>query len=599
MINRPGRIGRIGSLGIVGRLLSGTSAAYAAALTSMFASGETGGWWDATSANSLKQDTAGTVAVAAENDPVGYWGDISGRGNHLTQATAAFRPTFKQVGGVTRVDFDGTNDRLTRTVLDMTGSSTATIFAVLMKTGNAAVQTAMEWGFNPSGGAGGAVGVYFDNSVSGALGMGIGLSTGYRLTNDTSIVSAPRTNVAIIEVKPGQTPNLTLTVDGVSKTLTDSATVGTVAQMLNASRQMDVGSRADAGQPLYAGIVILGFVGRLLTASEKTAIQNYGTQVGGLGANPATPFGDTPTSFTDTAVNINQTTYYETSPFARVAYSTNSTTMRVYAFNNIYGTFPQFTEIGVVINGVYSQSLTIPASGSSVSVLTLAAGAKTVEFVNGLQSKPSSLIGSFVVRVEGNAAITRVNPSTVSRVVFLGDSITVGANSTAPTRDGYAMLLRYSLTNSIAVEGYGYGSVFRIAGDSTKRTATINRLTTLAPTKLYLALGTNDYGLESWTAAAFQTEYAAFLVAINTALPACQIYAQTPLSRSTEAANGSGSTLGDYRTAISNAASGKSYVTVVSGPSLLTTASLAVDGLHPTTAGHALLAPGVKTAMGL
>jgi hypothetical protein len=81
-------------------------------------------------------------------------------------------------------------------------------------------------------------------------------------------------------------------------------------------------------------------------------------------------------------------------------------------------------------------------------------------------------------------------------------------------------------------------------------------------------------------------------------LPAATIYAQTPLLRATETANGSGSTTGNYRTAISNAATGKSYVTVVDGTAIMTIASVP-DGVHPDTAGHALYATAVKAQLGI
>jgi hypothetical protein len=68
------------------------------------------------------------------------------------------------------------------------------------------------------------------------------------------------------------------------------------------------------------------------------------------------------------------------------------------------------------------------------------------------------------------------------------------------------------------------------------------------------------------------------------------IYCQTPLVRSVESANGSGSTLGDYRTQIATAVSSRTaFATLVDGTAILTTADLD-DGVHPTTAGHAAYA---------
>jgi hypothetical protein len=65
-------------------------------IASLFAAGEAGGWWEPSPSNCF-QDAAGTVP-AAVGDPVAYLTDLSGRGNHVTQATATKRPTLRQDG---------------------------------------------------------------------------------------------------------------------------------------------------------------------------------------------------------------------------------------------------------------------------------------------------------------------------------------------------------------------------------------------------------------------------------------------------------------------------------------------------------------------
>ncbi len=67
------------------------------------------------------EDVAG-VDPCEDGDPVAYWKDRSGGGNHLTQSTAGLCPTFHANGwdtGVAAVDFDGGDD-----VLQITGSPT-------------------------------------------------------------------------------------------------------------------------------------------------------------------------------------------------------------------------------------------------------------------------------------------------------------------------------------------------------------------------------------------------------------------------------------------------------------------------------------------
>jgi hypothetical protein len=52
-------------------------------------------WLDASDASTLFQAHTGTTPAVADNDVVGYWGDKSGNGKHVTQSTAAYKPVLK------------------------------------------------------------------------------------------------------------------------------------------------------------------------------------------------------------------------------------------------------------------------------------------------------------------------------------------------------------------------------------------------------------------------------------------------------------------------------------------------------------------------
>ena len=69
-------------------------------------------WLDASDTTRLFQLSGGTTAVAANLDPVGYWGDKSGNNRHFTNigGSATTRPTW--VSSLSTVRFDGTNDFL-------------------------------------------------------------------------------------------------------------------------------------------------------------------------------------------------------------------------------------------------------------------------------------------------------------------------------------------------------------------------------------------------------------------------------------------------------------------------------------------------------
>jgi hypothetical protein len=69
-------------------------------------------WLDASDTTSLFQLSGGTTAVAANLDPVGYWGDKSGNTRHFTNigGSATTRPTW--VSSLSSLRFDGSNDYL-------------------------------------------------------------------------------------------------------------------------------------------------------------------------------------------------------------------------------------------------------------------------------------------------------------------------------------------------------------------------------------------------------------------------------------------------------------------------------------------------------
>jgi len=71
------------------------------------------GWYDSSDLATLFQNSDGTVAVA-HNDPIGYWGDKSGEGNHALQSVNNNRPLLRsgEWNGQPVTDFDGTDDML-------------------------------------------------------------------------------------------------------------------------------------------------------------------------------------------------------------------------------------------------------------------------------------------------------------------------------------------------------------------------------------------------------------------------------------------------------------------------------------------------------
>jgi hypothetical protein len=91
-------------------------------------------WWDASDLSTLWQNTNGTGAVSALNDPVGDWHDVDGNLIQWEQGTAANKPLFdpEALNGMPGIKFDGSNDYMTlTTVLNQARMDESTVFMVV------------------------------------------------------------------------------------------------------------------------------------------------------------------------------------------------------------------------------------------------------------------------------------------------------------------------------------------------------------------------------------------------------------------------------------------------------------------------------------
>lgn len=78
----------------------------------LFTGGKQGVFLDPSDLTTLFQDSAGTVPVTVNGDPVGKVLDKSGNGNHATQTISASRPTYRTDGILHWLAFDGVDDYL-------------------------------------------------------------------------------------------------------------------------------------------------------------------------------------------------------------------------------------------------------------------------------------------------------------------------------------------------------------------------------------------------------------------------------------------------------------------------------------------------------
>lgn len=309
-------------------------------------------------------------------------------------------------------------------------------------------------------------------------------------------------------------------------------------------------------------------------------------------------------AYTETATREDGGTYTKTSPGARNVFTTGATKAYVETYNNIYGDYPGLSDMGVRSNGADVTALEPGQVGTKLFTVDLPAGAgKTVEIIAGLQSGTTHAgrIGSYITQVTFDADATQTEVLTTPRIIFYGDSIMSGANADNPSLEGVAQLVRNAFTGSVIIEARGYRDLYEDGADETKRQAFADHIAGLTPTIIWLAIGTNDYGETKWSAADFGTAYADLLDKLHVELPDAVIYAQTPIPRTieTEIESGYGN-LGAYRTAIANAQSPRSaYCTLVDGTALVSTDDLHADGVHLTTAGHAIYGAAIITALGI
>jgi hypothetical protein len=157
----------------------------------LFGSGEQGVIFDPSVVASLSQDSAGTTPVTAAGQPVGRMLDLSGNGNHATQATAGKRPTYQTDGTLHWLVFNGTSSAMVTPSIDFTATDEMSVFAGMRKLSDAATAILAELstaaGFN-------AGSFYLLGSVTTGAYQGRTAGT-LQPTVDSAVYSAPKTAV--------------------------------------------------------------------------------------------------------------------------------------------------------------------------------------------------------------------------------------------------------------------------------------------------------------------------------------------------------------------------------------------------------------------
>lgn len=289
-------------------------------------------------------------------------------------------------------------------------------------------------------------------------------------------------------------------------------------------------------------------------------------------------------------VLLDKTTHLLTDPFAEVEFTTDAELITVTYYNDIYTSFPSLTRIGIYIDGVYSQSLTPSALGSTTVDVQFQPGEKLVSFASGPQTGTgvSGSKGCFVTALnftDGNAS--QSSELTANRIMAYGDSIAVGQGSDEVMQTCWMAKVRQANHPYVAsCDARGFRTLHDDTSTAPLKATFIAKAVERNPATLWVGIGTNDYALNRWSAADFGTAYGALLDDLHTALPSLQIYCQSPIIRSVETANNLGDTTQDYRDAIATAVSSRtSYATYINGLAITTLDGIG-DGVHPNQVGH-------------
>lgn len=302
----------------------------------------------------------------------------------------------------------------------------------------------------------------------------------------------------------------------------------------------------------------------------------------------------------DNGLNVSETYAVRHNAFARIRFTTSLRRLAIHQTSTIFGSYSgSFASIGVFNGGTYaSLSTSTVANTSQVIDSTMPAGSsKTIDLVEGSQADIASAIeGTFMsgIRVPTDAVIT-APAAPANRVVALVDSIGNGYITSNAQSDGLAKVLRAGYSGQVTMLGWGSATCHFFSQAANRATWVANVAAMMngsSTNKLLVQVMTNDYGLNAQSAANYATNLGAFLDDLKVAVPGLQVRLFSAISRiapASEAINGSGNTLGDYRTAQSGLTSGRAWVTYTSGAAAVDAGNHDADGIHVTTAGSAQL----------
>lgn len=173
-----------------------------AQVQALFASGESGIWYDPSDFATLFQDSAGTTPVTAVGQPVGLVLDKSGRGSHASQSSAALRPVLRQDGtGHYYLEFDGTDDFLVTGAVDFSVTSKIAAFVGIRTVSDSSTGAIIET--HPNRTSPGGFGIRSSSDGEARFGAGMTGATGTAAAVTNADYAAPYTAVLSAQMDVG------------------------------------------------------------------------------------------------------------------------------------------------------------------------------------------------------------------------------------------------------------------------------------------------------------------------------------------------------------------------------------------------------------
>lgn len=247
-------------------------------VTALFGAGEKGLLYDLSNMASIFQDVGGSTPITTPGQTIARINDLSGNGNHATQATAARRMLFQQAGGTSFMSLDGVDDELwTSAAVALGGTDVLTLCIGVRKLNNASGMICESY---PD--ILGATGSYFLFSGTGSLG------TGY--TSPSRGGAAYVSGQGAFSAAGGADTSVIFSTHSISGDLSTirkngiGGADGTVDKGVGAFTDtvLSIGGRGAGGLKFFGYIYSMAIVARVLTSTERGLLEAWTASKSGV-----------------------------------------------------------------------------------------------------------------------------------------------------------------------------------------------------------------------------------------------------------------------------------------------------------------------------